>query len=115
MRKYTLLVAALLAALLVGCGGATAPASDATKGPLEAAEETLSTQPDATDKPLPTAGSAAATDTPGAATGPAGPAECVAAEAEFPLQPGLPPITTEDNAEGPADASITLIEYSDFQ
>jgi hypothetical protein len=39
----------------------------------------------------------------------------VAADADFPLQPNLPPVTADDQTRGSAEASIVLMEYSDFQ
>jgi hypothetical protein len=46
---------------------------------------------------------------------PSGPASCVAAPFDFPVEPRIPPVTEEDHIHGLADAPITFIEYADFQ
>jgi len=46
---------------------------------------------------------------------PSGPAFCVEAPFDFPAELRIPPVTEEDHVHGPADASITFIEYADFQ
>ena len=114
MRKYLPLVALLLAALLVGCGGQAAPVADPTNVPPEAVEpaDPPSPEVDPTVEPSPTDASGAATDSPEA--GPQ-PATCVEADAEFPVQQGLVPVSTDDYTKGSSDAPITVIEYSDFQ
>jgi hypothetical protein len=39
----------------------------------------------------------------------------VEAPLDFPVEPRIPELTAEDHVHGPADASITFIEYADFQ
>jgi len=114
MRKYSPLVALLLAVFLIGCGGQTALVTDPTDGPPEAVEQvdTPSPEVDPIAEPSPTGASESATDSPEAGLQPA---ICVEADAEFPVQQGLPPVSADDHVEGPSDAEITLIEYSDFQ
>jgi hypothetical protein len=93
MRKFALLVTVLALGLVVGCARAT-PSPTATPSPVP-------TIP-------PTAVSAAT-----ATASPPGTVACRAAP--FGKVEGLPPVSDRDWVRGPADASITLIEYSDFQ
>jgi hypothetical protein len=46
---------------------------------------------------------------------PAGPATCVPSPLDFPVESRIPSVTDKDHVEGPAGASITFIEYADFQ
>jgi hypothetical protein len=102
MRKHLPLVGFLLAAFLIGCGGRAEPADAPTAVVEQAATAVPTVEP--TDIPSP------AGEQPTAE-----PAACVEASAEFPLLPGLPPVTEDEHRKGPSDASITIIEYADFQ
>ena len=115
MRRYVLLLVVALAVVVTGCGGEASPTASSTAAP-EAVEGTVapSTDSDPTVAPPPTQAGGASEDSP-ASSAPSGEAVCEAAAAEFPVQPGLPPVTEEDHVRGGDDASITLIEYSDFQ
>lgn len=114
MRKYSPLVALLLAVFLISCGNQAAPAAGPTDVPTVAMEQTDTPSPevDPTVMASPTQVSEASTGSPEAGLEPA---ICVQADAEFPVQPGLPPVTADDHTKGSGDAPITVIEYSDFQ
>jgi hypothetical protein len=111
MRRYMLLLAVALAVVVTGCGGEASP----TVAP-EAVDGTVapSTDSDPAVAPSPTQAGGASEDSL-ASPAPPGEAVCTAAAAEFPVEPGLRPVTEEDHTRGNDDASITLIEYSDFQ
>ena len=96
MRRCALLLVVLVLGLVTGCGGEAA-------------------SPTPTLAPSPTAAPATATALPPASPTPSGPASCVAAPMDFPVESRIPPLTEEDHVHGPADASITFIEYADFQ
>lgn len=96
MRKPALLLTILLLGLSVGCNGGSA-------------------SPTPTSSPMPTATQEMATATPTVGVTPSGPASCVEAPLDFPVEPRIPPVTEEDHVHGPADAPITFIEYADFQ
>ena len=100
MRKILLLLAAVtVLAMLAGCGGdnATPTSSVPTAEPPTAAP---------------------ATEAPPAPTTVPGTGTCSVEQSmlqNYPVLQGLPEITDQDWSRGPADASIELIEYSDFQ
>ena len=94
MRKRALLLMVLVLVLVAGCAGESASP---------------------TPSPPPTAALATATAAPPAIPTPSGPASCVAEPFDFPVESRIPPLTEEDHVHGSADASITFIEYADFQ
>jgi hypothetical protein len=81
------------------------------------ADETAAPSPESDPTTVPSSTPAVGpdADAPSANPTPSDMASCVAAEAEFPVEPNLPPVTADDHVRGSDDASITLIEYSDFQ
>ena len=94
MRKHSLLLVLLLAAIVTGCGGQTSPSAGAT--PF-VADETAAPSPESDPTTVPSSTPAVGPD---ADASPANPtpsdvASCVAAEAEFPVEPNLPPVTAE--------------------
>jgi hypothetical protein len=107
MRKLVLLLIVLLLALVAGC-------ADGVASPTSA--PTLSPASTSTPLPSPTSVPEEATVVPEvSAPSSPGSASCVADSFDFPLVPGIPSVTDEDHLHGSADASITLIEYADFQ
>lgn len=96
MRKFVLLSLVLLLGLIVGCGGEATPSP--SPSPLPAS---------------PTPAPEIATAAPSVTESPSGPATCEVFS--FLVEDRIPPLTDEDHAHGPADASIAFIEYADFQ
>ncbi len=109
MRKTTLLLVVLLLGLVAGCGvELPTPSPSPTQTvlatspppPTEASTSSEATVPDAPESEV---GSTL------------GSASCVAAPFDFPTESRIPSITEDDHVHGPDDASITFIEYADFQ
>jgi cyclophilin family peptidyl-prolyl cis-trans isomerase/protein-disulfide isomerase len=104
MRKLARLLIVLSLGLAAGCGvelPSAAPTSTPTPAP--------------TSPPSPTPAPEASTTAPPASQTTSGSASCVAAPFDVTVESGIPPISEEDHAHGPADAPITVIEYADFQ
>ncbi len=91
MRRFALLIALVLG-LMAGCGKGTA-------SPTTIPSPAPTTPPTVPPAASPTASAVA----------------CRALSLLGPVLEGLPPVTGEDWSRGPADAPITLIEYSDFE
>jgi hypothetical protein len=97
MRKLALLSLALfIGGMLVGCRN-----------------EPTTPPPSPTTPPSPTPTLEAPTAAP-TVDATAAPASCVADPFD-PAESGVPPVTENDLVRGPSDASITFIEYADFQ
>jgi PBP1b-binding outer membrane lipoprotein LpoB len=117
MKRYLVVaLAAGLALLLAACGRAgPSPTAEATDAPVAVASPTDSSP--ATSAPSPQAEIAQTTpETETQATvfpTPNPNPECVAEP--IPEDPNIPPPAADEWSEGPADAPLTLIEYSDFQ
>jgi hypothetical protein len=104
MRKYAL-VSVLLLGLVAGCAGKMVSVTPTSLPTLAA-----------TAPPPPTiTPEAAAALPPASGNLSSGPATCVAEPLDLPLVSNIPPVAEGDHVHGPADASITLIEYADFQ
>lgn len=117
MRKYALiLLFVLLGVWGVGCGAGDGGVS----GVDVTLESTVASPTDASPTDAPTEPSPEATE-PGPPLedlddpAPGEPASCVADPMDFPVESRIPDVTEDDHAHGPADASITIIEYADFQ
>jgi hypothetical protein len=116
-QRLIMLAAAWLVPLLAACGPATPPpAAEVTDTPVAAVASPTVPGP-ATSTPAPTstpAGVAEATPEAQVAFPTPNPnPECVAEP--IPEDPNIPPVTADEWSEGPDDASISLVEYSDFQ
>jgi hypothetical protein len=96
-RRALLLIVLLLMGLVAGCDGEPAD-TPATTGATEPPEdvETSTLRPTFSGTPP-------------------GDASCVLDPIEFPTSSGVPPVTAQDQVYGPEDATITFIEYADFQ
>jgi hypothetical protein len=105
LKKRVLLLAALLAGLVAGCDGGAAD---------EVPTPTAPTAPTSAASPTPAAEVATATSPPAVIT-PSGPAACTVEPLEFPVNPEIPPIAETEVIHGPAEASISFVEYADFQ
>ncbi|HDD25329.1 MAG TPA: hypothetical protein ENF52_07825 [Chloroflexi bacterium] len=110
MRKQVVftIVLVLLIGMLAGCG-VSMPSSPSTSDPVVVQTETFTAPLPVTDTP-----EVAATAAP-QPTAPSGPATCVVEPFPFPEEPRIPPVTEADHVIGPEDATITFIEYADFQ
>ena len=102
MRKPALLLTVLLLGLVAGCG-------------VELPSPAPTLPPAPTSPPSPTSGPEPTIAPPPTSETPPGSASCVAAPFDLPVESRIPPVTEEDHLHGSADASITLIEYADFQ
>ncbi len=92
MRKvWFVLMLAALTVTVSGCGGGGATATPTTAPP-----------PTPTPEPVPT-------------SVPTEESSCQTIPMMGQPINNLPPVTAEDWVRGPADASVTLIEYADFQ
>ncbi len=102
MRKSAFLLIVLILGLATGCG-VELPSPVPTDAPTTAPTSPPTSAPEATTASAPvdqsTSGSAA----------------CVAVPFDFPVESRIPPISEDDHTHGSTDASITLIEYADFQ
>lgn len=96
MRKAVLLSLVVLLGLAAGCG------QEATPSPSPSPADSTATSAPSTDP----------TDLPITPT-PSGPATCEVFT--LPEEAPIPPIGEDDHVVGPDDASITFIEYADFQ
>ena len=105
MRKPALLSLVLLLGLAAGCNQESA-------GPTPSPSPTEPPAPTPTDVETPTT---VPTSVPTADATIAGPASCVVEPFDFPVVSGMSPVMEADQTYGPADASITFIEYADFQ
>ncbi len=101
MHKFVLLLTILL---LVGVTAGCASGGEAASP--------ISSPPPSPTSVSSTSASAAPTTV---AVVPSGPASCELSPVEFPSNPNIPPVSEADHTEGPDDASITFIEYADFQ
>ena len=102
MRKLALSLSVLSVVLAAGCGVQMPSQTPTAIRPAEP-----------TSMPSPTS-SPSTSDT--ATTVPStGPASCVVEPFDPPVESGIPPLSDDDHAHGPGEASITLIEYADFQ
>jgi len=102
MKKFLPVVIVLSTLLLTACGAAAA----ATKTAAPTPTKTLvvlptAPAPTATTNPIPTV-----TPFPGG---------CATVSLMPPSDPSFPAVTADEYAIGPADAAVTLVEYSDFQ
>lgn len=116
MYKRTLLLALTVLALVAGCAKELAsPASAPTPLPSPESLPTSATETAtvATATVAPTADDAPVSETPVGGSS-SGPASCVVEPLDFPVAP-VPPVTEADQVYGPPGASITFIEYADFQ
>ncbi len=106
MRKLVLLLSALLLlGLLTGCG--TGLVSNTPTQPPSPMPQPSPTQTEEATEPPEQGGEEAVL--------PSGEATCVADPFDFPVESRIPPVTDSDHVIGPDDATVTLIEYADFQ
>lgn len=115
MSKRMLLLALIVLALVAGC---TAESASPTPAPTAVpSPEPLPTSTQATDTVATATAETAAiapTDETSVGGSPSEPASCVVELLDFPVVP-VPPVTEADQVYGPPGASITFIEYADFQ
>jgi cyclophilin family peptidyl-prolyl cis-trans isomerase/protein-disulfide isomerase len=101
MKKFSFILILLSTLLLTACGGAATT-------PVVAPTQTK------TLPVLPTVAAATPTTNPIPTITPF-PGGCATVSLMPPADPSFPAVTTAEYALGPADAAVTLVEYSDFQ
>ncbi|MCP4536001.1 MAG: hypothetical protein GY832_02545 [Chloroflexi bacterium] len=111
MRKFALLLIALVLGL-AGCGvelPSPVPTTVPTTAPTSPPPPTAVPEEGVVEPPTSEA------ESPASEPVPAGSAACVAMPFDFPVESRIPSISEDDHTHGPSDASITIIEYADFQ
>ena len=103
MRKLALLLTALLLGLVTGCG-----AESVSPTPTSTSIPTLPPSPTSTTSETVPAGPTVDITSSGSAS-------CAEQPFTFQVESRIPPVTEEDHVRGPANASMTVIEYADFQ
>lgn len=112
MRKIAFLLVVLSLGLVAGCGvELPTPSPSPTQAVLPTSPPSPTSPPEATVSSEEAVAEAPASGMDSIL----GLASCVAAPFDFPTEPRIPPITEDDHLHGSADASISFIEYADFQ
>jgi hypothetical protein len=106
MRKLALSLFVLSVVLAAGCGAMPSTAPTATRPAEPTSNPSPTSEPPTSD---------AATTVPSISDTTTGPAACVLEPFDPPVESRIPPINDDDYAHGSTEASITLIEYADFQ
>lgn len=102
MKKFSVLLAVFIGMALVGCSGATRPTALPTVQPTPEVTPTVAPAPTVPANEMPS-------------SQPSAPATCTLEPIQFPVNSAIPPVTSSDHIHGPVNASITVIEYADFQ